>query len=86
MQKAVWQEGWKALIYIPRFVTVIFYTCYQPLISTPSRAESTSMDKAFRCGHVLRHTGVPKLVHWVPEGDVQLQHCHFPKDFPGISP
>ena len=86
MQKAVWREGWKALIYISRFVTVIFYTCYQPLISTLSRAESTSMDKAFRCGQVLRHTGVPELVHWVPEGDVQLQHCHFPKDFPGISP
>lgn len=86
MQKAVWREGWKALIYIPRFVTVISYACYQALTGTLSRAGSTSMDKAFRCGQVLRHTGVPGLVHWVPEGDVQLQHCHFSRDFVGISP
>lgn len=86
MQKAVWREGWKALIYIPRFVTVIFYTCYQALTGTPSQAGSTSMDKAFRRGKVLRHTGVPGLVHWVPEGNVQFRHCHFSKDFIGISP
>lgn len=80
MQKAVWR-GLEGLIYISqRFVTVISYACYQALTGTLSRAGSTSMDKAFRCGQVLRHTGVPGLQHTGFLKDVQLQHCHFSRE------
>ena len=72
MQKAVWREGWKALIYIPRFVTVISYACYQALTGTLSRAGSTSMDKAFRCGQVLRHTGVPGFLKGMSSSNIVI--------------